>query len=152
MGSVIIRQPHAAAGKNTVVPLEVAIEVEMGGKPGIVQHAPGVAADREIFASFDTMMLIEHKHVRMMGYGAPINHGLTIVFAGRFQIVQLEQPVGGGVKTDISRTRPSSALSNGNSAVVNEPWVGKAMRTESEENRSSTARRSGIRHTAPGRR
>src|SRR5574340_856300 len=82
-GSVIVRQPHTAAGEDTVVPLEVAMEIEMCSQPCIVQHAPSVSADRKIFTGFDTVMFVEHKHVGMIGYRATVNHGLAIVFARR---------------------------------------------------------------------
>src|SRR4029078_1006356 len=45
------RDRRAAAGKDAVMRGEIADEVEMRLKPGVRQHAPGVAADGEHLAA-----------------------------------------------------------------------------------------------------
>src|SRR5688500_19251143 len=92
-----------------------------------MQHKPGIAAYGKMLACLDAMMLVEHKHMRMMRYRATINHGLTIVLTGWLQSIQLEQPVGSRVKADVPGARSQFRITDADTAIVNAPRIGKAM-------------------------
>src|SRR5687768_3485122 len=101
----------------------------MSGEPRIVQHKPGIAAHGKMLAGLDAMVLVEHKHMRMMRYRATINHGLTVVLTGWLQSVQLEQSVGCRVKADVPGARSQFRIADGDTAIINQPGIGKAMLT-----------------------
>lgn len=68
-----------------------------------MQHAVGVAAHREDLACFDMVVLVEDEGVGRIGDTAVIDHRLAVVFAGRLQVIQFEQPVSGGIETGIAQ-------------------------------------------------
>ena len=81
--------------------LKATVKIEMFGKPGLKEHVPGIAADRHIFSRFETMVLVEPEEVRKFPKRAPVDDGLAVVFAERFEIPELEQTIGGGEESDI---------------------------------------------------
>ena len=80
----------AAALKDAVVRIEIANELKVLLEPSLLQHVPRIATDGENLASLHVVMIIEAPATGMTGDGALVHHGLTVVLAGRFQIIKLE--------------------------------------------------------------
>ncbi len=66
------------------------VKIKVTGKTRIMQHAPGIAANRKLLAGFNKMMLIQYKRVRMMWYRAAVNYRLTVILARQFKLGQFE--------------------------------------------------------------
>jgi len=64
--------------------VKISDKLKVWFEAGIMQHAPGIAADREYFACFYFMMAIEIENLRQVLNGAFINNRLTIFFAMAF--------------------------------------------------------------------
>ena len=75
--------------------VKVADEIKVRRKPRAVQHVPGVAAHRKDFLRLHVMVFVQNKTAGMLGNAAFVNHGLTKVFAGRFQLGQFEKSISG---------------------------------------------------------
>jgi hypothetical protein len=67
------------------VPVEITDEVKMGAKSRVMQHAPGIAANRENASSRNIVVLVEDEAVMVLGYAAAIDHRMAIVLAGTFE-------------------------------------------------------------------
>ena len=65
---------------------EVVDEIEMRGKTGLVQHAPGIAAHREHPPGFDGMVLVQRETLFVSCNAAPVDHRLAVVLAVRLQL------------------------------------------------------------------
>lgn len=87
---LIKRQTHTTAFENAVVATEIADKLKVGRKAGVLEHAPGIAAHGEDPAGFYLVMFVEHKVVWIVGHGAAIDDGLTVVFTIAFQVLQFE--------------------------------------------------------------
>ena len=96
---------------------EIAKKLEMVGKPAFRQHFPAIAAYREYPPRFDQMVGIQFKHPLLTGDGALVTHGLSVIFAFRFQPIQLEQSVRGGMEGDAVQCL-------GNAGIANRQWAG----------------------------
>src|SRR3989338_1559716 len=121
------RDVAAATRENSVVPAEVADELEVPPEARVVQHAPGVAADRKNPPGFDVVMPVEDKAMRMIGDRAAIDHCLPVIFASGFQTIQFEQPIGGRVETQITHTWCQLRIGYLQRTAFDQPWAGKAM-------------------------
>ena len=97
------RHDRAAAGEDAVVAREVAEEFEMRRQPRLGEHPPGVAADRELAAGLDEVVGVEGERLLRALDRAAITHGLTIVFAGWLQAVEIEEPIGRREEGDPSK-------------------------------------------------
>ena len=107
--------------------VEVADEIEVRCKARVVQHVPGVAADREHLAGLHVVVFVEHKAARVLGHGASVDHGLAEVFAGRLQRGQFEQAIGGREEAQVASARGELRVGNLKRAVFEQARVGKAV-------------------------
>jgi len=57
-GIAIIRKCGSATCKNAEVLIKITKEIKVFGKARVMQHAPGIAADWEVFAGFDKVMFV----------------------------------------------------------------------------------------------
>ena len=78
-------QPAATAREAPVVPAEVADEIEVRSQARLVQHSPGVAADREYPPGVDPMVLVQDVPLLVAGDIPPVDHRLAVVLARRLQ-------------------------------------------------------------------
>ena len=106
---------------------EIANKAEVRREAAVMQHAVGVAAHREDLAGFDVVVLVEDEAVGRIADAAVIDHRLTVVFAGRLQVVQLEQPIGGGVEAGIAQFGGQLGVGDGDRPVFHQTRVGKAV-------------------------
>ena len=106
---------------------EVTDELEVLPEASVMQHAPGVAADWEDTSSFDVVMPIKDKAMRVIGYRAAIDHCLPVILASGFQPVQLEQPISGRIKLDVADTSSQLGIGNIKRPVSDQPRVGKTV-------------------------
>ena len=74
---------------------EVADEVKVLPETALVEHAIGVATNRQGPARFEDMVVIQGEAIGVLWQRAAIDHGLTMVLRSRLQPVDLEQPIGG---------------------------------------------------------
>ena len=122
-----VRQPRPTAGKDAVVSVKIAMEVEMYGESCIVQHAPSVPTGRKKLACFDAMMFVEHKCVGMMRDGASINDSLTVILASGLEVIKFEQSICCRVKTDVSGPYGQFSVIYRDPAVVNQARIAKTV-------------------------
>ena len=76
-------QAAATAGEDAEMAAEIADELEMRGKAAVVQHAPGVAADRKDAAGFNGMVFIPREHPFVVWYAAAPDAGSRSIEARR---------------------------------------------------------------------
>lgn len=75
------------SGKNSVVLIKIADELEVFSEAGIMQHAPGIATNGEYTPDFDVMVAVQNKAMRVIGYRAAINYRLAVILAGWLQTI-----------------------------------------------------------------
>mgnify|MGYP000853287209 CR=1 FL=1 len=126
---VIKRYAHAAPRENAVMPVKIPVKLEVPGKAGVMQHAPGITAHGELPAGFDKVMFVQHESMRMMRNRAAIDHRLAMILAGQFEFRQLEQPVGRRIKTDIAGFLLQLRIGDGDRTIINQTRIDKALRT-----------------------
>ena len=97
-----IRQLRAAAWKNPVMLIEIAIEFEIRSIAGVGQHHPGIAADRDHFALFEQVMIIQLECMWLFVHAAEVSDSLTVVFTGRFQLRQFVNPAWPESSTEVA--------------------------------------------------
>ena len=85
------RHAAAAAGEDSVMPAEVADELEVRPETGLVQHAPGIAAYREHPPGLDGVVLVQDEMPFMADDAAVVNHRLAVVLAIRLQALKLNR-------------------------------------------------------------
>ena len=78
----------------------------MRRKAAFLQHAESVAANWEDAAFLDPVMAVEHENVFRMRNAAPVDHGLSVILAGRFQPLDVEEPIGRGEEARLAK-RPA---------------------------------------------
>ena len=74
---------------------KIADEIEMRLEARVGQHAPGVAAYWKDLAPLDEVMAVELEGFRLIGEAAFIDDRLAVILAGRLEVVELEQAIGG---------------------------------------------------------
>lgn len=72
------------------MPTEIADELKMFSKPGVMQHAPGVATHGRRSTCPNRMMLVQHELMRAVGNRAQVHHCLAVILTVTFQPIQLE--------------------------------------------------------------
>ena len=81
--------------------IEVSDKVEVFRKTTLFQHEPGVAADRENFAGFDNVMVVEHEGMRAVFQGALVDHRLAAADPDVFPALINPNTYLPGIKTPI---------------------------------------------------
>ena len=122
-----INQGDAAALEDAVVAAEIANEIKVFCEAGVLEHAPGIAADREYAPGFDVVVAVQTEPLRAVGHGAPVYHRLTVILAVIFQPFQLEQPVGGREEADVAQLCRQRRVGDLQRPVFHQPRVGEAL-------------------------
>ena len=120
-------QPAATARKQAIVTAEITDGLKVFMEARFMQHPPGVAADREDAPDFNIMMLVQYKAVWMIGYGAAIDYRLPMILAGSFELIQFEQSIGCGIKTDAACTKRQLGVSYIYRPVGNQARIDKTL-------------------------
>ena len=81
---------------------KIAYKFKMRCKTCVLQHAPSIAAYWEDAPCLHVVVFIQRVFVGMLWNRAFVNHGLPIVFASRFDLGNLEQALGGGIKIQVA--------------------------------------------------
>ena len=115
-----------AAGEDSVMGLPIANEFEVLGEAGFVQHAVGVPANRKDASAFDEMMIVEGEGGFAMGNAAFVDDSLAVILASRFEPVDLEQAIGGGVEESGLEFFAQGLIGDGDRTVRHETRIGEA--------------------------
>ncbi|MGB6766494.1 MAG: hypothetical protein WBE50_00060 [Methyloceanibacter sp.] len=68
----------------------------MRREPCFREHAPGVATDCKSLPSLDQVVTVELERVGLLGKRSFVKDSLAIILARCLEVIELEQPIGGG--------------------------------------------------------
>ena len=115
-----------AAREYPIMPVAFTRIAEMRGEPAFRQHLVGIAADPDLFADLEHVMLVQHQPFRAIVDRATIFNGLPVVFASGFETSQPKQAISRRVKHQATEPFHQGRVRDCDRTVVDQPRIGKA--------------------------
>jgi len=101
------------------------MELKEPMKSRLIQHPVGISTHRKVSSFLYQMVIIQDKQLLALWHPTYIHHGLTIVFTGRFQPLNLEQTVGGGIELYMPDALLNDWVVYGNRTILHQSRIGK---------------------------